>query len=99
MQSQNALQKSIPAFPQVETLNRSLESKLIACFTQDPDEVRRAQQLRTRVFNLAINESALDKDKFDDICLHLLVKDSLSDNIVGYSRILTSDLVSQPDEF
>jgi len=99
MQSQNALQKSIPAFPQVETLNRSLESKLIACFTQDPDEVRRAQQLRTRVFNLAINESALDKDKFDDICLHLLVKDSLSNNIVGYSRILTSDLVSQPDEF
>jgi putative hemolysin len=79
--------------------SQPLESKLIACFSQDQGEIRRAQQLRARVFNLSNNSTALDKDKFDDICLHLLVKDSLSNNIVGYSRILTTDLVSQPSEF
>ena len=104
MQSSNTLQstQANPAhmqFEQTRSLHTPVESKLIACFSQDPKEIRRAQQLRARVFNLVDNGTALDKDKFDDICLHLLVKDSLSNNIVGYSRILTSDLVSQPSEF
>lgn len=104
MQSSNTLQSTqtttthIP-FDQTQSLKSPTESKLIACFSQDPKEIRRAQQLRARVFNLVDNGTALDKDKFDDICLHLLVKDSLSDNIVGYSRILTTDLVSKPSEF
>jgi putative hemolysin len=84
---------------QVPSLNKPIESKLIACFSQDPLEIRRAQLLRARMFNLADSDIALDKDKFDDICLHLIVKDSLSNNIVGYSRILTTDIVSQPSEF
>ncbi len=84
---------------QVQPLNKPIESKLIACFSQDPQEIRRAQQLRARVFNLADREVTLDKDKFDDICLHLIVKVSLSNNIVGYSRILTTDMVSQSSEF
>ena len=98
MQSSNTLQSTqtttthIP-FDQTQSLKSPTESKLIACFSQDSKEIRRAQQLRARVFNLVDNGTALDKDKFDDICLHLLVKDSLSDNIVGYSRILTTDLV------
>jgi putative hemolysin len=81
----------------VKTLSKPLESKLIACFSQDQAEIRRAQQLRARVFNST--SSDLDKDHFDDICLHLVVKDSLSNNIVGYSRILTSDLVTKTSEF
>jgi putative hemolysin len=104
MQSTNTLQSSQTTtanmrFDQGQSINTPIESKLIACFSQDPKEIRRAQQLRARVFNLVDNGTALDKDKFDDICLHLLVKDTLSNNIVGYSRILTSDLVSKPNEF
>ena len=103
MQSFNTQQSSqaILRMPleQVQSLNKSIESKLIACFSKDPNEIRRAQQLRARVFNLINDDIALDKDKFDDICLHLIVKDSISNNIVGYSRILTTDLVSQPSEF
>lgn len=103
MQSFDAAQSSqaILRMPieSVPSLNKPIESKLIACFSQDPQEIRRAQLLRARVFNLVNNEIALDKDKFDDICLHLIVKDSLSNNIVGYSRILTTDIVSQPSEF
>jgi putative hemolysin len=91
-------QQTLPPSPQViESLTKPLESKLIVCFSQDPSEIHRAQLLRARVFN--ITETSLDKDRFDDICLHLLVKDSLSNNIVGYSRILTSDLISAPSEF
>lgn len=94
--------------------SRSVESKLIACFSNDKHEIRRAQILRARVFNLTSTESdlsentntikaletqPLDKDQFDDICLHLIVKDSLSNNIVGYSRILTTDLISSARDF
>lgn len=79
--------------------SKVLASQLIACFSQDPNEIHRAQQLRARVFNIAHTHSGLDKDTFDDVCLHLIVKDSLSNNIVGYSRILTSDLVTHADEF
>lgn len=82
-----------------KSFNESVEAKLIACFSRDKDEIKRAQMLRARVFNLSPQDSNLDKDKFDDICLHLIVKDSLSNNIVGYSRILTSDIVNNPSEF
>jgi len=68
----------------IGSLTKPLESKLIACFTKDPDEIYRAQVFRANVFN---------------ICLHLIVKDSLSNSIVGYSRIITSDLAASPDEF
>jgi putative hemolysin len=104
MQSFNTLQGSQATtlrmpLGHAQALNKPLESKLVACFSQDQKEIRRAQQLRARVFNLADSDTILDKDQFDDICLHLLVKDSLSNNIVGYSRILTTDLVSHPSEF
>lgn len=96
-------QQTLPASLQVvESLTKPLESKLIVCFSQDASEIRRAQLLRARVFNITeagLGSDHLDKDQFDDICLHLLVKDSLSNNIVGYSRILTSDLISAPSEF
>ncbi len=92
---QNALQ---PIPNSIKSLNNAVESKLIACFSQDLDEIRRAQQLRARVFNLSECDG-LDKDEFDDICYHLVVKDSLSNNIVGYSRILTSDLISSAKQF
>jgi putative hemolysin len=87
----------LPSLNSIESLTKPLESKLIACFSEDAGEIQRAQLLRARVFNISKTEP--DKDQFDDICLHLLVKDSLSNNIVGYSRILTSDLISSPSEF
>lgn len=95
---------------------RIRESKLTASVTKDKHEIRRAQILRARVFNVGSSktdgplnttnsitaqpdEMTVDKDQFDDICLHLVVKDSLTNNIVGYSRILTSDLISTTDGF
>lgn len=80
-------------------INEPSEEKLVACFSQDPAEIYRAQQLRARVFNISNSEETLDKDQFDDICLHLIVKETLSNNVVGYSRILTSDLINNANEF
>lgn len=85
--------------PIPKSLSEVVESQLIVNFSQDPGEIYRAQLLRARVFNLNSNEAGLDKDQFDDICLHLIVKDSLSNSIVGYSRILTSDMISQISDF
>jgi putative hemolysin len=102
MQSLSQQQTIPPSLQTIESLTKPLESKLIACFSEDSDEIYRAQLLRARVFNIAeteLNKDPLDKDQFDDICLHLIVKDSLSNNIVGYSRILTSDLITAPSEF
>ncbi len=86
-------------FQSTESLNHPAKAKLIACFSQCPKEIRRAQELRTRVFELEKSGVKLDRDAFDDICLHLIVKDTLSNNIVGYSRLITSDLVSSPNQF
>ena len=112
MTIQSASQTSLSPAIQAKSFNEAIESKLIACFSHDQDEIRRAQLLRARIFNLnngdinstekdknRFESSHLDKDHFDDICLHLIVKDSLSNNIVGYSRILTSDIISSPSEF
>lgn len=76
------------------------ESTLIARITQDPTEIDMAMRLRYRVFaegmgaKLPNAEHGLDKDRFDDVCLHLIVKDVIADTVVGYSRILTSDMVA-----
>ncbi|HCM06748.1 MAG TPA: hemolysin [Oceanospirillales bacterium] len=93
--SQERVQQA--AVQNIGSLTKPLESKLVASFSNDPDEIYRAQVFRANVFNLT--ETNQDKDPFDDICLHLIVKDSLSNSIVGYSRIITSDLISSPAEF
>lgn len=99
LSQQNSESPSTRVQGSINTINKPLEPKLVACFSQDQAEIHRAQLLRARVFNLSDAENGLDKDQFDDICLHLIVKESLSNNIVGYSRILTSDLVNHPNEF
>lgn len=104
MTTSSASQASSASTIPSNSIPQTQEVKLAACFSQDQDEIRRAQLLRARVFNLNTNSSELnkdhlDKDQFDDICLHLIVKDTLSNNIVGYSRILTSDMVSSANEF
>lgn len=63
---------------------------------RDADEVRTAQALRYRVFNLELNEglaaSAItgrDEDPFDAVCDHLLVEHRPTNEIVGTYRLQT----------
>ncbi len=63
---------------------------------QSAEDIRAAQTLRFAVFNLELNEgleksfaTCLDADPFDEICDHLIVKDSLTGNVVGTYRLQT----------
>ena len=59
------------------------------------DEVRQAQRLRYRVFaeemgaRLSGPLPGHDIDLFDDFCEHLLVRDAVSDAVIGTYRVLT----------
>lgn len=60
------------------------------------EEVRAAQTLRFLVFNLEMNEglehsyaTCLDADPFDEICDHLLVKETATGEVVGTYRLQT----------
>lgn len=94
------MQQASPS--QAQAIN---ESPLVARITQDPAEIHQALQLRYRVFaegmgaNIEGGEAGIDKDRFDDICLHLIVKDVASDKVVGYSRILTNELAQTAGGF
>lgn len=60
------------------------------------EEVKAAQNLRFRVFaeemgaQLPNSEARLDRDHFDTYCHHLIVRDSTTQEVVAYTRILTS---------
>jgi len=63
---------------------------------QNAEDVCAAQALRFQVFNLELNEglaesftTGLDQDPFDDVCDHLLVQDTTSQQIVGTYRLQT----------
>src|SRR3954469_15746096 len=60
------------------------------------EEIRAAQTLRFLVFNLELNEglehsfaTCLDADHFDEVCDHLLVKETTSGDVVGTYRLQT----------
>lgn len=80
-------------------------SGLVARITTDPCEIRQALELRYRVFaedmgaSVEGAESGIDKDRFDDICMHLIVKDNDTNAVVAYSRILTNDLAARAGGF
>lgn len=89
----------------VRQQTETLEAPLVARITDDPAEIRQAMELRYRVFAegmgaaLPTADEGLDYDHFDDICMHLIVKDVLNDQVVGYSRILTNELAEQAGGF
>lgn len=78
--------------PRAETTNRRYRVRLAV---GDAD-LRAAQSLRFRVFNLELREgltqswaTGLDADAFDSSCDHLLVEDLVSGAVVGTYRLQT----------
>ncbi len=81
------VQESIPPSPTSAYNVRIAESD---------DDVRAAQRLRYRVFNLELGEgldssedSGLDVDQFDVVCDHLLIEESSTGSIIGTYRLQT----------
>lgn len=75
-----------------------------ASFTRSRREIVRAQRLRYRVFSDAYGASfsspfGLDRDRFDKHCLHLVVRDNQTGELVGYTRVLPQDRLAQSGGF
>lgn len=94
--SQAALQNPIPQ-------TEAPKGALCAMITHDPEDIRKAYELRYRIFaeemGAEMQEQGIDKDRFDDVCQHLVVKDEDSGAIVGYSRIITNAAAKQAGSF
>jgi putative hemolysin len=74
---------------------QGVTSDLEVKITTDAKEIREAQKLRFEVFNLEMNKGrqasyacGLDRDEFDPICDHLIVRDLKSEEVVGTYRLL-----------
>lgn len=68
--------------------------QFVASFTTRRKEIVAAQKLRYRIFTSEYGAKirslrGIDKDRFDKHCQHLIVKDTVSGEIVGYTRVLT----------
>ena len=70
-------------------------AKIQVSWARHQDEVRQAQRLRYQVFALEMGATlpntvpGHDIDLFDDYCEHLLVRDELSQEVIGTYRVLT----------
>lgn len=58
-----------------------------ARFAETPEDILAAQRLRTRAFR-GDADAALDTDDFDGLCLHILVEDQRTGDLVCCFRIL-----------
>ena len=58
------------------------------------DEIKEAQILRYKMllceFDNTKSEDGIDKNEYDDVCEHLIVKDNLNNKIIGTYRLLTN---------
>ena len=66
---------------------------------ESAEDVRRAQRLRFKVFNLELGEGLAtshalerDVDDFDEVCDHLIVEESATGDVVGTYRLQTGDV-------
>ena len=73
----------------------SVRGAIRVSWAQHEDEVRAAQKLRFDVFagemgaQLTCKLAGHDMDVFDDYCEHLLVRDALTEEVIGTYRVLT----------
>ncbi|MFN3714050.1 MAG: GNAT family N-acetyltransferase [Alcanivoracaceae bacterium] len=71
-------------------------ARFVAEFTRSRRDIFRAQRLRYRIFSEEYGASfrapfGLDRDRFDKHCLHLIVRDTRTGELVGYTRVLTGE--------
>lgn len=79
--------------------------RLIVSVAESEAEIRAAQRLRYRVFveemgaRIGGRRSALEQDRFDPYCEHLIVRDTISDRVIGTYRFLTAERARQLGSF
>lgn len=93
-------------------MNKGLSGQLTSSnrysvrFAETKSDLRAAQSLRFRVFNLELGEgltesyeNQLDADKYDRQCDHLMVLERGSDDVIGTYRMQTYDTASKNHGF
>jgi putative hemolysin len=79
-----------------EAVSAGNAARFVAEFTRSRRDIFRAQRLRYRVFSEEYGATfrapfGLDRDRFDKHCLHLVVRDTQTGELVGYTRVLTGE--------
>lgn len=109
----NGLLKELVAASKPTVENRTFNTKelkeiarrpLSVSFAKSPEEVKEAQRLRYKVFaeemgaQLPENDG-LDIDGFDEYCDHLLVRDGVTNQVIGTYRILSPQQCNEAGGF
>ncbi len=96
------LSKNIPLGSDLDR-NKISSSKLTVSVARNLFEIEEAQRLRYKVFaeemGADIGHNGLDVDGFDEFCDHLIVRDNMSQRIVGTYRILNSQMAGEAGGF
>src|SRR5262245_20313639 len=80
-------------------------ARLFTTLARDPSDVTAAQRLRYRVFaqelgaQLPSAAEAVDRDEFDSHCEHLILRDRLTNEVVGTYRILAGAAAARIGRF
>lgn len=80
-------------------------SRFHVALARDTQEVAESQQLRYRVFagelgaEIDDGGSGLDRDRYDDFCRHLLVRDTHSGAVVASTRLLSDEQAARAGGF
>lgn len=79
-------------------------ARFSAYFTRSRREIVKIQRLRYRIFSQEYGASikasfGLDRDRFDRHCLHLVVRDNHTGELVGYTRVLPGERVRRAGGF
>ncbi len=74
--------------------------KLTVSLARDKNEIEEAQHLRYKVFaeEMGANiqsKNALDQDGFDVFCDHLIIRESITNKVVGTYRILNPKMANE----
>lgn len=75
-------------------------------FARSSRDIDAALRLRFEVFNRELGEgleeswkTGLDRDRFDEVCHHLTVRDTESDRVIGTYRMQTGEMAAQGEGF
>lgn len=87
----------------------SVRPSLFAEIITEKDHIKEAQKLRYDTFceeyntslpiNAYWNGHPIDTDAVDDRCIHIGVRDGRTDELIGYTRVVTSELAEEIGHF
>jgi putative hemolysin len=90
---------STPTILDIQNPESTLYSRgsFVVTLATGRDEIRQCQRLRYQVFaremgaRLHSKIDGLDQDDFDEYCMHLMVMDTSTDELIATTRLLTSE--------